>query len=97
MEHWKTTLTCPKRARSGHAFIQQDFAPCQSSDGATSNLTRLEPSFSILPRPTIPAQCLILGDFSDALRLLVAHLNRRDPIAIGDAARDFMTSGLDFL
>jgi hypothetical protein len=50
-----------------------------------------------LPRPTIPAQYLILCYLPDALRLLVAHLNRGDLIAIGNPARYLLTSGLDLL
>ena len=57
----------------------------------------LEPLILLLPRPTFPAQYLILCDLPDALRLLVAHLNRRDFVAAGDAPRYLLTSGLYFL
>lgn len=48
-------------------------------------------------RSPTPVQCLILRNLTNALRLLVADLNRRDLVAVGDAARDLLTSGLDFL
>ena len=65
--------------------------------GRPRTSTGLEPLSRFLTRPTLPAQCLILGDLSNALRLLAAHLNRRDLVAIGDPARYLLTSGLDFL
>ena len=61
------------------------------------DLDKTSAPLSNLPRPTLPAHCLILGDFSDALRLLVAHLDHRDLVAIGDAARYLLASGLYFL
>jgi len=53
--------------------------------------------FYRLARSAITLQHLILCDLPDALRLPVTHLNRRDLVAVGDAARDFLPSGLDFL
>ena len=59
--------------------------------GSTSAIATKSPS------PSFPAQHLILCEFADALRLQVAHLNRRDLVAVGDAACDLLPSGLDFL
>jgi hypothetical protein len=58
-------------------------------------LDRTEP-LPVSSRPPLPAPGLILGDFADALRLLVAHLDRRDLVAVGNAARDLLASGLYF-
>src|SRR3546814_15046263 len=55
--------------------------------GNPSDLDRAKAPSQVLPRPTFPAQCLILCDLPDALRLLVAHLTRRDLVAVGDATR----------
>jgi len=53
--------------------------------------------FYHLARSAIALERLFLRNLTNALRLLVAHLNRRDLVAVGDAARDLLPSGLDFL
>ncbi len=52
---------------------------------------------SISPRPPLTVHRLVLSDFTHALRLLIANLNRRDPVAAGDASGDFLASRFDFL
>src|SRR3546814_16352898 len=46
--------------------------------GNPSDLDRAKAPSQVLPRPTFPAQCLILCDLPDALRLLVAHLRSEE-------------------
>jgi hypothetical protein len=66
--------------------------PTIEGEGDKGNAIRIH-----LPRPPIPAQCLILCYLADALGLLVTHLYRRDLVAIFDAAHHLLASGLDFL
>src|SRR3546814_19719725 len=65
--------------------------------GNPSDLDRATAPSQVLPRPTFPAQCLILGDLPDALRLLVEHMTSRALFAGGYPMRDLMPSGFSFL
>jgi len=53
--------------------------------------------FSGLAGSAITLQRLFLSDVAHSLSLLVPHLNDGDLVAVGDAASDLLTSGLDFL
>ena len=47
-----------------------------------------------LPGSPIALQYLILGDFADALGLLIPHLDDGDLVTVGDADRNLLASGL---
>ena len=50
-----------------------------------------------LPGSPIALQCLILGDFADALCLLAPHLDDGDLVTVGDADRNLLAPGLNLL
>ena len=50
-----------------------------------------------LPGSPIALQHLILGNFTNALGLLVPHLDDGDLVTVGDADRNLVAPGLNFL